>query len=69
MWQKAVNALMPTGVPFEINTGGIYRGYKDTPYPSAEIQAYIRERGGTFVLSSDAHCTDAIGYAFGEYET
>ena len=63
-WQKAVDALLPAGVPFEINTGGIYRGYKDTPYPSPEIQAYIREHGGSFVLSSDAHCTDAISFGF-----
>ena len=67
-WQKAVDELLKTGVPFEINTGGIYRGYMSRPYPSAEIQAYIRERGGSFVLSSDAHCTDAIAFGFDAFQ-
>lgn len=67
-WQKAADELLKTGVPFELNTGGIARGYKDTPYPSAQIQAYIRERGGSFVLSSDAHTPENIGFGFEEFE-
>ena len=68
-WQKAVDELLRAKVPFEINTGSVSRGYMSRPYPSADIMAYIRERGGTFVLSSDAHTTGAIGYGFEKFET
>ena len=67
-WQKAADELLKTGVPFEINTGAISRGYRTSPYPAADIISYIKERGGRFVLSSDAHSADAIAYRFDEYE-
>ena len=67
-WKRAVDQLLPTGVPFELNTGGISRGYMSRPYPGAEIQAYIREHGGSFVLSSDSHSVDTIAFRFDEYE-
>lgn len=63
-WQKAADELLKSDVPFEINTGAISRGYRTSPYPSAEIQAYIKEHGGRFVLSSDAHSADAVAYGF-----
>lgn len=66
-WKKAADELLQSGVPFEINTGAISRGWRTTPYPSAEIQTYIRERGGRFVLSSDAHSADAVAYGFDKY--
>ncbi|WP_407383975.1 histidinol-phosphatase [Ruminococcus sp.] len=68
-WQAAVDRLIPCGVPFEINTGAISRGYRTEPYPSAEMIAYIREKGGSFVLSSDAHSPDSIAYGFEEYDS
>ena len=67
-WQSAVDTLLPYDVPFEINTGAIPRGYRSEPYPSREIIAYIREKGGRFILSSDAHSKENIGYGFEEYE-
>ena len=67
-WQKAVDELLKHNVPFEINTGAISRGYRTQPYPSEEMREYIREKGGRFVLSSDAHSTDAIAYDFEEFE-
>ncbi len=63
-WQGAVDELLKTGKPFEINTGAISRGYRTVPYPSAEIRQYITERGGTLVLSSDAHAKDNIAFQF-----
>ena len=68
-WKKAVDELLPYDVPFEINTGAIARGYRSEPYPSAEIREYIREKGGRFVLSSDAHSAQAIAYRFEELES
>ncbi len=63
-WKKAVDALLPYGVPFEINTGAMSRGYRTVPYPSGEIREYIRCKGGRFVLSSDAHSKENIAYGF-----
>lgn len=67
-WKRAVDRLLPYGRPFEINTGAISRGYMDFPYPAREILAYIKEKGGSFLLSSDAHSTDAIAYAFDKWQ-
>ena len=67
-WQKAVDELLQHDVPFEINTGAISRGYRTSPYPNKDMIAYIKEHGGRFVLSSDAHSTDAIAYRFEEFE-
>ena len=65
-WKEAADILIATGKPFEINTGAISRGYKKDPYPSYEQIAYIRDSGGIFVLSSDAHSPETIGYLFEE---
>lgn len=54
-WKDAVDKLIPENKCFEINTGVIPRGYKSTPYPSARIAEYIKEKGGRFILSSDSH--------------
>ena len=67
-WHKAADELLKLNVPFEINTGAISRGYRTQPYPSAEIIAYIKARGGRFVLSSDAHSAENVAYKFEEYE-
>ena len=67
-WKKCVDKLLETQPLFEINTGAISRGYRTTPYPSKEIIDYIRENGGTFILSSDSHSAETIGFKFDEYE-
>ena len=67
-WKAAVDKLVSYGVPFEINTGAISRGYRTSPYPNEEIIAYIKEKGGRLILSSDAHSAEAISYRFDEYE-
>jgi len=64
----AVDALLPCGKPFEINTGAISRGYRTIPYPAPAIRDYILARGGTFLLSSDAHNTASIAYLFDRIE-
>lgn len=67
-WKSAVDALLPYDIPFEINTGAVSRGYRSEPYPSGEIIAYIRENSGRFILSSDAHSRETVGYGFEGYE-
>lgn len=66
-WQRAADALLLTGKPFEVNTGAISRGYRTDAYPAAEIRAYLRSRGGRLILSSDAHRKENIGYAFDRF--
>ncbi len=64
----AVDALLPTGAYFEINTGAISRGYRKTPYPGPELLRYILKKGGRVLLSGDAHSPEGIGYCFAEAE-
>lgn len=65
---RCIDRLLPLKVPFEVNTGAIFRGYRDEPYPAAPLMEYIRDRGGRFVLSGDAHCTDALCWQFDIWE-
>lgn len=66
-WQSAADRLISEGLIFEINTGAISRGYRSSPYPSEEMVEYIAARGGRFILSSDSHRTDTLGYGFDKY--
>ena len=67
-WKAAVDRLVTYDVPFEINTGAISRGYRTQPYPSRDMIAYIKAKGGRLILSSDAHSKENIAYKFEEYE-
>lgn len=66
-YKAAVDALIPYGKPFEINTGAISRGYRTTPYPSPEILEYIKSRGGKLIISSDSHSKENIAFLFDKY--
>ncbi|MBQ6343508.1 MAG: histidinol-phosphatase HisJ family protein [Anaerolineaceae bacterium] len=67
-WKETVDHLLPYGVPFEINTGAISRGYRTLPYPEADIISYIKEKGGKLILSSDSHWKETVGFMFEEFE-
>lgn len=67
-WQKAADKLMETGVPFEINTGGMSRGYRTDAYPAKPIRDYIAAHGGRFILSSDSHNTETLCRWFDIYQ-
>ncbi len=62
--EKAADALIKSGVPFEINTGAMSRCRRSVPYPSESIMRYIAGHGGKFVLSSDSHSVATIDYGF-----
>lgn len=67
-WRAALDRLLPCGKPFEVNTGAMSRGWRTAPYPGAEMIAYIRDRGGRLILSSDSHSAKTIRHAFDRYE-
>ena len=67
-WRSALDKLLPYGVPFEINTGAITRGWRTTPYPSADMLDYIINHGGKIILSSDSHSDKTLCYGFEPYE-
>ena len=66
--RRAVDVLIPTGALFEINTGVIPRGYRDTPYPAPRILEYIRSGGGRFILAGDVHRAENLCYGFDEWK-
>lgn len=66
--EKALDTLLPYHLPFEINTGGIFRGCREDAYPAARYIDYIKAHGGKLILSSDAHRTDALCFQFPRYE-
>ena len=63
-WQSAADRLLKYGIPFEINTGAMSRGYRTSPYPALDIIRYIQSKGGKFILSSDAHRKEDLLYGF-----
>lgn len=63
-WKQAVDKLILTGKPFEINTGAMQRGYRSAPYPSLPILKYIKEQGGKIVINSDCHLASAVDYGY-----
>lgn len=67
-WQRAADRLLESGVPFEINTGAMARGYRISPYPAPEILRYLHERGASFLLSSDSHRAETLCWEFDAQE-
>lgn len=63
-WQKALDALLPYGIPFEINSGAMSRNWRTTPYPAKPILQYIFQKGGRVVLNSDSHSAQTIAHCF-----
>ncbi|MBR2209127.1 MAG: histidinol-phosphatase [Synergistaceae bacterium] len=66
--ENALDKLLATGKPFEINTGAMSRGYKKVPYPSKRILEYIAAHNGSVILSSDSHRKETLMYNFQECE-
>ncbi len=63
----AVDALIPLGIPFEINTGVVSRGYRTHPYPAEPILQYIFKQGGKVILDSDSHSAQNVAFGFEEW--
>ena len=61
---KAMKKLNSEGLPFEINTGVMSRGYKTQPYPNRILLKELKSMGGRIMINSDSHHADTIGYRF-----
>ncbi len=57
----AIHALIPAGKPFEVNTGAITRGYRNSPYPSMTLLKEIHACGGNIILTGDCHNRQNLG--------
>lgn len=60
----AMRRLNQEGLPFEINTGVLSRGYRSEPYPSACLLRELRIMGGRIMINSDSHSPNTIGFGF-----
>ncbi len=61
----AVERLKETNSLVEINLGRCFKRMGGA-YPADFIVQYMARHGFDFILSNDAHCTDALGYMFDE---
>ncbi len=59
---ESLNECIKTGAVFELNTGGIFRNYRRTPYPSMFLLKELCKKDVRVTISSDSHCTAAIGF-------
>lgn len=60
----AMERLAKMGLPFEINTGAIARGYRTSPYPSEILLRELFAMGGQIMINSDSHDARTIGASF-----
>lgn len=61
---EAIELAIAKGIPLEMNTGAISRGYRATPYPNPVLLKQIRELGGEIIINSDAHSAAALDTGF-----
>ena len=66
--KSAIDKLIISGKPFEINTGAISRGYRTEAYPEVQFLKYIKEKGGKVILSGDTHAAENLCCKFEEHE-
>ncbi len=62
--KKAIDILSKQNVLFEVNTGAMQRGYRNTPYPEAQMISYLREKGCDVIITGDCHDSAHLGYGF-----
>jgi histidinol-phosphatase (PHP family) len=66
---RALECVKENAKMLEVNTGGMARGYLDSPYPEPFILEAWREMGGRVIITSDCHRADLLNYAIDETAT
>ena len=61
---EALHATDPQATLLEINTGGMARGYRDTPYPARFLLEEWHRMGGQVILTADAHTVSGLLYGY-----
>lgn len=64
--RRAMEALAPYGLPFEINCGAVNRGRKKELYPRPELLRHLHALGGEIVISADVHQKELLDGGFEE---
>ena len=64
--EYVLDEIAKTDAIIEINTGGMSRGWTQTPYPSIPILKRILAKNIPITISSDAHETKNIDFYFEE---
>ena len=66
---SALETLVKSGIPFELNTSSVFRHSETEPRASAKLWlSALAEMGGNILLTSDAHSCERIGYNFARAE-
>lgn len=64
-WQPALYELLrDKNRIFEVNTGGMARGYRTVPYPTCEMLKFIKEQNGTVTITTDCHKVNQLDYGY-----
>ena len=62
----ALHAADPNVSLLEINTGSIFKGYRETPYPAKFLLEEWRAMGGRIIITADAHAEAGILFGYQE---
>lgn len=65
---NALRQLMEKPVIFEINTGGICRGYRSEAYPQRFLLETLEEAGAPTILASDCHDKKNLLFGFDQFQ-
>jgi len=63
---RALEKAAKSGCIFEINSGGMYRGFTKNPYPAPFLLKRLAEMEVPVILSSDTHEYKSLNYYFDE---
>ncbi len=66
---SALSAARQYGCVLEINTGGVFRGYRTDFYPGERMLAAWQKMGGRITITADAHSADSLRFAYKEAAT
>ncbi len=61
---EALDACLEQGVCLEMNTGGIWRGWRQEAYPDDFLLRRIAEKEGDVTITADAHETAALAFGY-----
>ena len=61
---EALDACCEAGSILEVNTGGVFRGWRSTFYPAPFVLRRAKEKGMRAMINADAHCAEALCFGF-----